>query len=63
MRYERIASTHHAARKLAVDSRLNEISGDIDSVQKSVTDTKERIMENEDKWKRIYNINLYNVAE
>jgi len=46
-----------------VDNRLNEISGDIDSVQKSVTDTKERIMENEDKWKRIYNINLYNVAE
>jgi len=47
----------------AVDSRLNEISGDIDSVQKSVTDTKERIMENEDKLKNINNVILYNVAD
>jgi len=46
-----------------VHSRLNEISGDLDSVQKSVTDIKERIMENKDKLKRINNIILYNVAE
>jgi len=36
-----------------VDSRLNEISGNKDSVQKSVMDTKERIMENEDKLKEL----------
>jgi len=47
----------------AVDSRLNEISGDIDSMQKSVTDIKERIKENEDKLLKINNVILYNVAE
>jgi len=47
----------------AVDSRLNEISGDIDSMQKSVTDIKERIKENEDKLLKMNNVILYNVAE
>ena len=32
-----------------VDSRFTGISGDIDSVQKSVTETKVKIIENEDK--------------
>jgi hypothetical protein len=46
-----------------VDSRLTDITGDLDSVQKSVTETKERIMENQDKLKRMNNIIMYNVAE
>jgi len=46
-----------------VDSRFTGISVDIDSVQKSVTETKEKIIENEDKLRRMNNIIIYNVAE
>jgi len=39
-----------------VESRFTEINNyDIDLVQKTVTETKEKIMENEDKLKRINN--------
>lgn len=46
-----------------VDCRFTEISGDLNKVQKSVTETKERILENEDKLKRSNNIIMYNVVE
>lgn len=46
-----------------VDSRFNEINVDIDLVQKSVNETKEKIQDNEDKLKRINNIIMYNVEE
>lgn len=47
----------------AVETRLSEITGNIDLVQKSVSETKESIMENQDKLKRMNNIILYNVEE
>ena len=46
-----------------VDCRFTEISGDLNKVQKSVTETKERILENEDELKRSNNIIMYNVVE
>lgn len=46
-----------------VDSRFTKISSNIDLVQKSVTDTQESIMENQDKLKRMNNIIMYNVEE
>jgi len=46
-----------------VDIRFNELHVDIDSVHKTVTETKEKIMDNEDKLKRIKNIIMYNVQE
>ena len=46
-----------------VGNRFSEITNDIDSVQKSVTETKEKILDNEDKLKRKNNIIMYNVEE
>lgn len=46
-----------------VDSRLTEITGNIDSVQKSVSETTESIKENQDKLRRMNNIIMYNVEE
>jgi len=46
-----------------VESRFTEINDDIDLVQKTVTETKEKIMDNEDKLKRLNNIIMYNVEE
>lgn len=46
-----------------VGIRLTEITGDIGVVQKSVSETKEKIMDNEDKLKRRNNSILYNVVE
>jgi len=44
-----------------VESRLTKINDDIDLVQKTVTETTDKIMDNEDKLKRINNINMNNV--
>jgi len=44
-----------------VEGRFKEINEDIDQVQKTVIETKEKIMDNEDKLKRLNNIIMYNV--
>ena len=46
-----------------VENRLTEITGDIGVVQKSVSETKEKIMDNEDKLERRNNIIMYNAEE
>jgi len=46
-----------------VESRFTEINDDIDLVQKMITETKEKIMDNEDIFKRLNNIIMYNVEE
>jgi len=46
-----------------VETIFTEINDDIDLIQKMVTETKEKIMDNEDKLKLINNIIMYNVEE
>jgi putative lipoic acid-binding regulatory protein len=46
-----------------VGNRFAEITGDIDVVQKTVSETKEKIMDNDDKLKRRNNIIMYKVEE
>lgn len=46
-----------------VKTHLTGIIGDIDLVQKSVSETKDQILETEDKLKRINNIIMFNVEE
>ena len=46
-----------------VGNRLAEITGDTGEVQKTVSETKEKIMDNDDELKRRNNIIMYNVEE